>query len=770
MMTRWIDQPEWSESHGADLAVLFARTYRTEAEMEALLGAVGIGAERIPNAGTPLLQWRALLKDLLGTGRLEDLLNKAIELKSGLRMPIQDLINNPPTYDLPSPQIQVRRGDRVLNKFPDQPSVFIFRRTVHRLAAALESGENAVCVITGLRGVGKTHIAAAYVRAKRNSDYYDAIGWVDAETMGTLIGGLAQIADRLGVNDPERDSKKSAIRLRDHLTGWDAKSLLVFDNAEDPDAIRQFLPTNPRAHVIVTSADLALGNLGRQVDASFFTRQESIDFLHRTTGHFEDEAAGAIADELGNLPLALSQAAATIRDQRLSYQEYLDLLGEPELSVSQVLDRVPGHDYPQSTATALLLSVDSIDKDPDQAASRLLRIVAVLSPAGVNKQLLVTANTPQPTVADKLAVNRGLARCVRAAVLSWSDDSVTMHRLVARLVRENEKAKGTYSSTVVAALDAMTPNRFIDWQVTPSNREFARHLIAQFDALWKAARGHVEDLDILMRIIDERRWGVLHLNSMADINLQLQAAEQLHDDCVDLLGPQDWRTIRSVCDLAGAKRAKGNLLDAIPIYRQALESGEKALGSDHEQTMACRNALGHALKLDHQLGEAIPLLERARDDRERILGREHPLTLTSRGNVAMAYLQDHRNDEALELCSAVLEDRKRILGVDHPVTLDSRNDLAYCYIALKDLDKAVELLEENLDDRIRTRGALDPLTLVSQANLAEAYETANDFEKAARHFQENLDLRLAIYDADSVNVQVAQRRVDRIREKLAAVE
>jgi hypothetical protein len=87
--------------------------------------------------------------------------------------------------------------------------------------------------VTGLRGVGKTQLAAAYARDRVRAGW-GLVAWVNAETPDVLLAGLAQVAARLGVADPRGDSLESARRLREHLQTRAGNGLLVFDNAADP--------------------------------------------------------------------------------------------------------------------------------------------------------------------------------------------------------------------------------------------------------------------------------------------------------------------------------------------------------------------------------------------------------------------------------------------------------------------------------------------------------------------------------------------------------
>ena len=86
--------------------------------------------------------------------------------------------------------VAVRPGQVVAGEIPREPAAFVARETVNRLAAAAGEGRVAVvCAVTGLRGVGKTQIAAAYARA-RVGEGWGLVGWVNAETRDVLLDGL----------------------------------------------------------------------------------------------------------------------------------------------------------------------------------------------------------------------------------------------------------------------------------------------------------------------------------------------------------------------------------------------------------------------------------------------------------------------------------------------------------------------------------------------------------------------------------------------------
>ncbi|MEU1209426.1 hypothetical protein [Nocardia sp. NPDC005825] len=216
----------------------------------------------------------------------------------------------------------------VVGKIPDEPPCFIVRPQLQQLREELTRSRIAV-VVTGMRGAGKTQLAAAHAREILSSDA-ELVGWVNAESAETLYAGLAEIAIRMGIAEPNADAVEMAHRLRGHLSGRTSNGLLILDNATNPDLVQTLIPTHG-THVVITSTDRAFTRFGAAVDAQQgFTRQESLEYLGNVTRLNPETGADQLAQELGDLPLALAAEAATIVTRHLSYASYLILLRGPK--------------------------------------------------------------------------------------------------------------------------------------------------------------------------------------------------------------------------------------------------------------------------------------------------------------------------------------------------------------------------------------------------------------------------------------------------------
>ena len=160
------------------------------------------------------------------------------------------------------------------------------------------------------------------------------------------------MADAAGLSDDGsgRDAADPGQALRRHLEADGDRCLLVFDDAEDPDALQPFVPVGGAARVLITSAGQSVANLGTSVPVDVFSTEEALAFLAARTGLNDEVGAAAVAAELGHLPLPLAQAAAVISAERLEYGAYLERL--QALPVGEYLSRedrqaVPAQAWPR---------------------------------------------------------------------------------------------------------------------------------------------------------------------------------------------------------------------------------------------------------------------------------------------------------------------------------------------------------------------------------------------------------------------------------------
>lgn len=370
----------------------------------------------------------------------------------------------------------------VIGQLPGEPQSFVQRDLIRRLSFELNSSQVViVTALTGMRGVGKTQAAAACARAAVEAGV-PVVAWVNAETTDSLLAGLVRVAERLSLVPEGTDPHAAVPLLREYLSSWDRPSLIVLDNAEDPDLLHTILPATGRAKVIITTTNRSFQDLATTIDVSTFGRDESVKYLLHRTESADTRGADAVADELGDLPLALAAVSAYVRRRGQTFAQCLaDLEAYP---VADVLGRGGSVGYPHSTAAALLLAIDSVETGPGGDVARsLVEIIANLSPDGVNRDLLTQMATRRGSEWVDADIQAALERCVSASILSWSQggSAVIMHRLMGRVVRERTDRSGRGTIAVSDTLQILEDG--IEAESTWNEREASLHLVEQIEAL-----------------------------------------------------------------------------------------------------------------------------------------------------------------------------------------------------------------------------------------------------------------------------------------------
>src|SRR5262249_51749107 len=138
------------------------------------------------------------------------------------------------------------------------------------------------------------------------------------------------LARRLHIPHPEDDLDQAVLAIKLWLAaqpGW----LLIFDNADDPDQLKPFLPDGDHGHIFVTSRahDFQDPGIINPIQLEQWPVEEAAAFLLKRCGREDADAeerdtAKELARELDGLPLALEQAAAYIAaGHGLTFQRYL---------------------------------------------------------------------------------------------------------------------------------------------------------------------------------------------------------------------------------------------------------------------------------------------------------------------------------------------------------------------------------------------------------------------------------------------------------------
>jgi tetratricopeptide (TPR) repeat protein len=572
------------------------------------------------------------------------------------------------------------RDQVVAGPVPLQPPGFLPRPAlIAELDKARRHGQ-VVHVVMGMPGVGKTQLAAAYARAKVAADWR-VVAWVSAGSAGSLLAGLAAVADAAGLSggDSARDAAEAGQAVRQRLEADGERCLLVFDDVDDPDLVRPFVPAGGSAQVLITSARQPPADLGISITVDVFSEEEALAFLDGRTGL--GEAGGApVAGQLGYLPLALAQAAAAIAGERQGYRRYLKRLHALPPYPSPEQEQPDSH----RVAGPVLLALQAANaSDQTGVSSRVLAIMAVLSAGGARRELLYAAGQkgaldPGGRPVGGAAMDQALEALAERSLLSVSLDgqTVVMHHLVARVIREALAGQGQLALMCRVASSVLETHAHAlagsgDRRAVMEIPEQVAALVENTARLAGAAGQDLADAALRLRFL-----ALSALVELGDGTQAVALGRQLTADLDRLLGRNHPDTLKAREGLAAAYQLAGLPEVAIAMFQLVLADRERTLGPDHPDTMRSRNNLASAYRKTGEVARAIPLVERILATRERLLGADHPTTLRARNNLAAAYREAGRAAEAIPLFEQNLAACERLLGPDDRRTQAARHNLA----------------------------------------------------------------------------------------------
>ncbi len=578
------------------------------------------------------------------------------------------------------------------------------------LAAVRErllGGQAAVVeALYGMGGVGKTQLAVEY--AHRFAGSYDLAWWINAEQGGLVRNQVADLGQGLGCIPPGAggEAVRAAVlaELRQH-----GRWLLIFDNASAPADVMPWLP-GAGGHVLITSRERGWHEVATPVEVDVLARAEAVEMLqHRVPGISEDDA-DRLAAALGDLPLAIAQAAGFVVGTAMSAGQYLRLL---QTHAGQLLDRAVPGTYPQSLAAATAVTAAQLASH-DPAAAELASLCALLAPEPIPEEVFTGTAGLLPgglaeRAADPLAWRQTLAHLAEQSLVRVDHRGLQMHRLTQAILRDRltpDRAAATRRCTeaILAASDPGHP---------PNPETWAR---------WAELMPHVLAADLaatdnpaLRELVRRVCW---YLIERGDARTPRDLVSHLYQQWRDRLGEDHEHTLMAAHYLAWTLLELGRYTESRDLTQDTLERRRRVLGDDHPDTLNSAHNLAVVLR---HLGEAQAARDLDHDNlarQRRVLGQDHPSALRSANSLAADLREVGEVEAARDLDQDTLERRRRVLGQDHPDTLYSAYNLAADLRELGEVQAARDLDQDTLERRRRVLGQDHPDTLRSAYNLA----------------------------------------------------
>lgn len=519
----------------------------------------------------------------------------------------------------------------------------------------VSGGDVAVQVVCGLGGVGKTQLSVEYAHRYRSE--YRLVVFMDAESPEMVASRFALLAEELGIAEVSAEQVVPRVYdgLRD-LSPW----LIILDNGEKPSTLVHALPpgdVDGHGHVLVTSRSSGWSSTAGVLNLELFTRRESVRLLTRRIPGITPQAADRIAEHLGDLPLALEQAAGYMDYNSTPPGHYLALLTsrlEDMIGLGELPDR------PRVVVANLWqLSVKKLATDRPQSL-QLLQLCALLAPEPIPLDMFVGAvESLDAVTGDTLAWDGTVGALAGLGLARRGASSLLLHRLVQSAVRAAMPADLFNHARVElcgALLAAVPQDIHRDPDARPRWQELLPHVLAVVND--EPSAGCAAETATLLRLASAFLLSIgIHPMALPLCERALAIDESLGDREVEV--GFDLATLAQIhLDNGEVEQARRMAGRALTLHESSLPADSPVIATDLATLARAQRLLGH-----HE--EALSAAHRALRIDEAAYEPDDPYVSFDLVALASVYLDRGDHVTAEPLLSRALRNREAAYPPDH---------------------------------------------------------------------------------------------------------
>jgi tetratricopeptide (TPR) repeat protein len=617
-------------------------------------------------------------------------------------------------------------------------------------------------ISTGIGGIGKTSLATEF--AYRYGKYFlGGVFWISLADPQNIESEIAACGERMGLFglDEKLTLQERCERV---YRAWaqPIPRLLIFDNCDhlsEQDCrsfFERYLPKGGGSRVLITSrnsqwpANLPL----QQVPLGLLERADSIALLQKYRENLSDEQANAIAQELGDLPLALTlagrflakYASASYGDPALYLQQiqahkfnnrFLDTIDEGERNVYVTFDLSFQRLLPQEHV--------------DEIAIALLSRAMYFAPSqAIPSQLLTQSLDPSQESPDEdqlIIQSDGLIRLLELGLLEESnEDNVQIHRLISEFCHTQQNLQSEQAQEQVEQVVIAKTHNLVNDKIPSRLQAMLPHLYHRYWATEQQNNLRNANLALALGRVEQEQYNYQQALVLYEHSARLNEV---------ILGTKHPTTASSLNNLAGVYYAQGRYDEAEPLYLHVLHIRQQVLGPEHFDTARIVNNLATLYKAQGRYQEAELAFIQALQISEQILGKKHPDTAIAFNNLASLYEAQGLYAKAEQLYQNALLIREQVLGPKHLDTAATLNNLAGIYEAQGYYNKAETLYIEAFNIHEQTLGAEHPETVSLLSNLAGIYELQGKHHKIEQIYLRSLQIHKQVLGDEHPNTIIA---------------
>jgi len=591
-------------------------------------------------------------------------------------------------------------------------------------------------ILYGLGGIGKTQIAVEY--AYRYSSYYSLLWCIHAEDSSSINKEYALLADELCLL--ERDEIEESIIIK-VVKAWLSKHrdwLLVFDNANDPSIISKYLPDLSNGHIIITSRNYDWKSYGNMRKVDVWDRKESIQYLIKRTCQNDIEFIDLLLNSLGDLPLAVEQAAAYIDTRFKTQKEYYEIFVSKRRELWGIEE--PPIDYPYTVATTWNIAYQDICEC--KYAYDLLVLCSVVLPDNIPKLLLLSAieilgkQRLESKIINSLDFDKAVNVIASYSLIVPDVETISIHKLVQTVVQDKigEEDAFLYRSIVIKTLDG-----FIEYEIPDVQMSWKRYSRYLSHAEYIIKSETVNDVWLQLSSLFSKV-GLYHTGR----GMYKEAEKYLYNSLLILKknGASDDIEYAKVMHYIAENHLYQCEYDkAKEYYNNAIFIMENKYAYMHKELSQILNDYASFMLDQERYSEAEHYYRRALQIRENYLGKYHPDVAYVLNGLAVLMYRNEQMNESKKMYYKALFIYKNQLGASHPMVGLIYNNLAELYRKKKNYITAEKISRKALKIRQEAFGAEHPSTATTLNNLALSLADQGKYSDSEIYFRRALKIR-----------------------------
>jgi len=628
-------------------------------------------------------------------------------------------------------------------------------------------------IVVGAGGLGKSQLAFEY--AHRHAADYQCIWVVNATSKTSLERSYRRFATRTGLPSAETDAFEHVLN---HVVWWleeHARFLFILDNAEGISNLYEYLPAGQLCgHVLINTRDAKHGIAGEEINVGVFSMEDSVAFLQKrleNTSKISRDDAQSLASMLDCLPLALEQAAAyMIVNEYTSCTQYLELLEKFGLEVLNERVLTIDGESAKTVATTWKVSIEQIPAE--SAARQLFNLCAYFAPDQIPLSMLIEGHKELPlplqevlALGNKHKHNALVGELTRYSLITLKRDDkgnalLSMHRIIQQVMRyslaqANDERWLSCCLNLACAVFKYGHGTFKSMITFMQKVPHVLEIIRQFE-------GKSVDDEILKKIAllcNEAGRGFEYDGKYDEA---LKWLKQALDSREKIVGTEHPETATTYYNIARVCYRQGKYTDALKWYTKALTIREKTLGTKHPDTAVTYHYIARVYYRQGKYTDALKWYTKALTIREKTLGTKHPYTATTSNGIAEVYYRQGEYAKALELHMRALAIRKKSLHVEHPNTAATYHDIARVYYRQRNYGEALEWYNKALAIRRKMLGMEHPYTATTSNGIAEVYYRQENYTEALEWHMRALAIRKKMLSAEHPDTATTYYNIARV--------